>query len=126
MILRDQSFKAFCENPLTVIPAVGASSRKIEKLFVFEGLCRGAVQHPVGLPLVQLLSSLSDDNDGGKRRGDRRIDLEGGHDRYRGADNELAELDPLVGLLGGIALWSYQLSWSSNRSHAGPFWPPLA
>jgi hypothetical protein len=131
MLLRNQTFKTFCKNTVPVVGAVGAGSGEVKILFVLEGFRGGAVQHPVGLPLVQLLGALGDDNEGGECRGDRGGDLEGGEDRHRSADDELAELDPLVRLLGGDALAAVpaKLIFQSVPRRTAPAvldWSPLA
>ena len=82
MLLRNQTLEAFCQNTVPVICTIRTGSGKVEVLFMFKGFCGGAVQHPIGLPLIQLLGALGDDNKGGKRRGDRGGHLEGGDDRY--------------------------------------------
>jgi hypothetical protein len=104
VLLRDQAFETFRENTVPVIATVRASGGEVEVLLVLEGFGGRAIQHPAGLPLIQLLRSLGNDDEGGERRGDRSGDLQCGDDRHRRADDELAELDPLVSLLGGDAL----------------------
>src|SRR5262245_60983466 len=104
VLLRHQALETFRKDAMPILTAVGTGSGEVEVLLVFESFRGRAVQHRIGLPLVQLLDPLGYHDECGERRSDRGVESEAGYDRHYRADDELAELDLLVRPLSGHTL----------------------
>jgi hypothetical protein len=62
MLLGDQALESFCQLGVPIVPGVRASFGQVQITLVLQCLGRGAVRDPVLLELIEVLSSLQDDD----------------------------------------------------------------
>lgn len=99
MLLGGQSFDPLRQLAVPVLADIRSGIGEVQVAFMLERLGGGAVGDPVLLELIQVLSTLEHDDDGGKPAGHPDRALQPSHYRQGRGNGELEQLQPRVATL---------------------------